>query len=57
MSKITIINTNKNNFDTASIEINNDVINNDIDDIDYNKYQEDDSDENYANKFDYYGKE
>lgn len=57
MSKITIINTNKNNFDTASVEINNDIINNDIDDIDYNKYQEDDSDENYANKFDYYGKE
>lgn len=57
MSKITIINNNNIDSNTASIELNNDIINNDIDDIDYSKYQEDDSDVESANKFDYYGKE
>ncbi len=56
MSKITIINNNNIDSNTASIELDNDIINNDIDDIDYSKYQEDDSDVESANKFDYYGK-
>lgn len=56
MSKITIINNNNIDSNTASIELDNDIINNDIDDIDYSKYREDDSDVESANKFDYYGK-
>ncbi len=56
MSKITIINNNKQDSNTSSIEIDNDVINTDIDDVDYSKYSEDDSDVESANKFDYYGK-
>lgn len=52
MSKI-IYTESENKISVQTINVNTDIISTDIDDVDYSKYVDDDSDEDMANLLDY----
>lgn len=52
MSKI-IYTESENKISIQTINVNTDIVSTDIDDVDYSKYADDDSDENMAELLDY----